>query len=287
MSTRQSESMASTTWTLASRPSGTLAVFIEHVLRSKARSVLVWGVALGLFGALIVAVYPSMGDPAEIQEYAENLPENLMTLMGVEDVSSFTTIEGFLNAEIFGLLAPLALAFFPILMAAGAIAGAEEQGTMDVLMGNPLPRWQLVIGYFVAIAVSLLIVLAIFGALLWLPAQLVGVDLSVGTAATAVVGLWPLALLFGGLSLLLSAIFHRRSAAVAISAAVLVGMYFLDVLGQIVDFLEPFQPLSAFYHYGSPILDGINWASFAGVTAVAILLAALAALAFQRRDIYA
>ncbi len=47
------------------------------------------------------------------------------------------------------MLAPLALAFFPILASAGAIAGAEERGTIDVLLGNPIRRWHLVVGSFV------------------------------------------------------------------------------------------------------------------------------------------
>ena len=41
------------------------------------------------------------------------------------------------RSQFFGL-APLAL-FFPILALANAIAGAEERGTIDVLLGNPLP----------------------------------------------------------------------------------------------------------------------------------------------------
>src|SRR3712207_6870721 len=53
-------------------------------------------------------------------------------------------------------LVPLALAFFPILASAGAIAGAEERGTMDVLLSNPIPRWQLVAGSFAATGLSLL-----------------------------------------------------------------------------------------------------------------------------------
>jgi ABC-2 type transport system permease protein len=78
---------------------------------------------------------------------------------GIKDLGD---VENYLNSQVF-LLAPLALAFFLILAAGGAIAGAEERGTIDVLLGPPIPRWQLVVGSFAATALSLLVILTITG----------------------------------------------------------------------------------------------------------------------------
>lgn len=44
--------------------------------------------------------------------------------------------------------------------------------------------------------------------------------------------------------------------------------------------------LSPFYHYGSAIQDGIDWANFATLTAATLVLLVLVILAFRRRDIY-
>lgn len=270
------------------RPRGgrNLTVLLGHILGLQARSVAIWGVVFGAFGVMMASIFPAMGDVAQLEEYIQSFPEGLMQAAGVEDMASMTTIEGFLDAEIFGLVAPLALPFFAILAAAGAIAGAEENGTIDVLMGNPLPRWQLVAAYFVGIAISLAGILAIFGAFLWGSARLFDLDLSLETAVEGVFGLWPLGIFFGGLALLLSALFHRRALVVGISGVVLLGMYVLDALGGIVEEFEGIRNLSVIYHYGSPITDGIDQASFAGVCAVAVVLVALAMLAFRRRDIY-
>ncbi|MDP9426276.1 MAG: hypothetical protein M3P37_09665 [Actinomycetota bacterium] len=92
---------------------------------------------------------------------------------------------------------------------------------------------------------------------------------------------------FGALALLCSALFHRRSLATAVPAVVLFAMYLIDALGRVSEDLEGLRPASVFYYYGSAIENGIEWFSFAGVTAVALLLVALAAFAFTRRDIYA
>ena len=262
------------------------AVLLGHVMGLQAKSVAIWGLVLGVFGVMMVAIFPGIASGPGLQQMSDALPQGMMRAAGVEDITSLGTIEGFLEAEIFGLVLPLALPFFAILAAAGAIAGAEESGTIDVLMSNPLSRWQLVVAYFVAIAISLVGILAIFGLFLWGSAQFIDAELPIGTVAEGVFGAWPLALFFGGLALLFSAIFHRRMLAVGIAGAVLVTMYFMDVLGSLVEDIEWVKNFSAIYHYGSPLTEGIDWASFAGLTAVALFLAAAAVFAFRRRDIY-
>lgn len=262
------------------------AVLLWHVMGLQVRSVAIWGAALGALGVMMVAIFPGIASGPGLQQMSDALPQGMMQAAGVENIASMGTIKGFLEAEIFGLVLPLALPFFAILAAAGAIAGAEENGTIDILMGNPLSRWQLIAAYFVSIAVALAGILAIFGLILWGSALFIDAELSLGAVAEGVFGAWPLALLFGGLALVASAIFHRRVVAIGISGAVLFAMYFMDTLGGIVEDIEWVQNLSAIYYYGTPLTDGIDWAGFAGMSAIAVALAVAAVFAFQRRDIF-
>ena len=264
----------------------TFTVLLGHVLSLQARSVAIWGAALGALGVMMVAIFPGIASGPGLEQMTDALPQGMMEAVGVEDVSSMGTITGFLEAEIFGLVLPLAIPFFAILAAAGAIAGAEENGTIDVLMSNPLPRWQLVAAYFVSTAVSLAGVLAIFGLVLWGSAQFIDAELPIGTVAEGVFGAWPLALFFGGLAMVASAIVHRRMLAVGVAGGVLFVMYFLDVVSGLVEELEFLEYFSAIYYYGAPLTEGTDWASFAGLTGAALVLAAVAAFAFQKRDIY-
>jgi ABC-2 type transport system permease protein len=269
------------------RPWGTLVALVIHATRLQSRSVVVWGVALGLLNLVTVASFPAVEDQSQVlNDLVESYPPEMRELFGIGEGTDLTKIEDFLAAQTFNFLAPLALAFFPILTSAGAIAGAEERGTLDVLLGNPVPRWQLVAGSFIATALSLLGILAILGLFTWVPAVLMDIDLSIRATVEAVLNLWPLCTFFGGLAMLCSALFHRRVLAIAIPGAVLVAMYFVDALGNTVDELEDARPFTVFYHYASAIEDGIDWASFGGITLVALLLVLLAALTFSRRDIY-
>lgn len=260
-----------------------LPALILQTTKSQSRSVLIWGAALGLYSAALVASYTTFSGSAEqMNQLLEAYPQGMLEAFGITDLAD---VENYMNSQVF-LLAPLALAFFPILAAAGTIAGAEERGTIDVLLGNPIPRWQLVVGSFASISLSLLAILALMGALTWITAALMDVDLSLGSTAAAVLNMWPLCLLFGAAAMLCSAIFHRRALAIVIPATLLFAMYLLNTLGRVSEDLEDLQPASAFYYHGSAIEDGIDWTNFLALTLVALALVLLAVLAFRRRDIY-
>ena len=264
-------------------PLATLPALVFQYTRLKARGVLIWGAALGLYSAALVASYTTFSDSAEqMNRLLEAYPRGMLEAFGITDLAD---VENYMNSQVF-LLAPLALAFFPILAAAGTIAGAEERGTIDVLLGNPIPRWQLVVGSFASVALSLLAILAIMGALTQTTATLVDVDLAPKSTAAAVLNMWPLCLIFGAAAMLCSAVFHRRALAIAIPAFFLFAMYLLDTLGRVSKDLEDLRPLSAFYYHGSAIEEGIDWTNFAGLALVAFALVVLAVLAFRRRDIY-
>ncbi len=267
------------------KPSGTLVALVAHTLRLQLKSALIWGGVLGAYAAAMVASYLSFGDPQQMEQIMAAYPPELLEAFGITDMS---TIEGYLAGQVFNL-APLALAFFPILALSAAIAGSEERGTIDVLLGNPVPRWQLVVGSFVATAVSLLLIVFIMGAMMYGTAVLADTELGFVASVEGVLNLWPISLFFGGLALLCSAVFHRRALAIAVPGLVLLAMYLADTLGRVSEDLEVYRDFSVFYYYapeGSAITDGIDWASFFGITGLAILFALFAVLVFRRRDIY-
>jgi ABC-2 type transport system permease protein len=264
-------------------PGGTLFALVSHTSRMQLRSVIIWGAALGLYGAAMVASFTAIeGSAEQLNQLMEAYPKGMLEAFGVTDLGDPAN---YLQSQFLGL-APLALSFFPILALANSIAGSEERGTIDVLLGNPLPRWQLVVGNFLATALSLLGICAIVGLLTWGTAALVDVDLSLREVTDGVLNLWPITVAFGSLALLCSALLHRRALAISIPAFLLFGMYLVDTIGRASEDLEDWRPVSAFYYYGSAIEHGIDWAHFGSISLIALALVLLAALAFRRRDIY-
>jgi ABC-2 type transport system permease protein len=263
-------------------PLATFGVLAAHSLRLQRRAILIWGLALGVLTGIVVSAYPSLG--SQLDEMMANYPPEMLAFFG--EVSSLSTIEGFLALEVFNMMAPIAFAFYAIILGARTIAGAEERGTLDLLLGNPLPRWQLVANGFATIAGALLGAVTILGLCTWIPARLAGVDLPLASVIAGTMNLVPLGLFFGGLALLTSAIVHRAALAIAIPGAVMLAMYVVNSLANLMEAAEPLRPLSVFDYYGSAIENGIAWPSFIVVTLLGSAFAALAATAFARRDIY-
>jgi ABC-2 type transport system permease protein len=257
-----------------------LAIF-AHGFRGHLRGILTWGVAFGLLGALYVALWPAF--ESSFSELFSAMPEGYMDFLGIS--GGITTVEGFLSIELFDLLAPLALPFFTIVIGARTIAGDEERQSLDVMLSNPISRWELVVGRFLLMAAGLAVILAIMTVLTWLPAPLMGVDLSITSVLEGSASLWVFCLLFGGLSLLCSALVRKNSVAIAIPVAVLVASYVGNALANVISSIDTVRYGSIFHYYGSPLTEGIQWVGFLGILGVAVVLTALAAAAFSRRDI--
>ena len=261
---------------------GRLWVLTRQILAEQRRSVLIWGISMGLLGLMYVALYPSFKDT--LNEALKDFPEAYLKMLGVN--ANISGAAAFLNMEMFNLLAPLALPFFTILMGARAVAGTEERKALDLLLSNPVPRWQLIVSRYVAMAAGLTAVLVMLTVLTWVAAPVMGVDLSLRAVAAGAANLWPFCLFFGALALLCSSVLRRGAAASGIAAGVLIAMYVLNAIASAVDSMKDVRRASLFYYYGAAILDGIDWTAFIVIVLLSMGLTALAVLAFNRRDIY-
>lgn len=255
---------------------------ISHQLRSRWRSLTIWGVALGALGALYVALYPSMSKL--LDDYMKEAPESMKGWLG--DLQGPISAEQWMGMEFLNMLIPVALPFLVMLIGMRAIAGNEERKTLDLFMCNPLPRWRVVAGTVGTMALSLAGVLAITWVLTYLAVPIAGVDLSPAHLAAALAALWPLCLLFGTLALLISALVRRAGLAVAIPAAILIAMYVIETLGQMSKTMEPVRVVSLFYHLGTPVEGDFPWTAVLLMLAGVCVLAGAAVAAFSRRDIY-
>lgn len=264
-------------------PFNRLTTLVAHQLRSRVRGTIVWSLSLGLLGALYVALFPAMS--GQIDEYMKAMPPEYLKFLGLEG-GGMSTLAGFLDVEQYSIVAPLALAFLPILLGARTIAGAEEALTLDVLLSNPVPRWIVVAAAFLTMVVEVVVVVTVMAVFVWVPVVATGQELALSRLAAGSFNLVPSCLFFGGLALLISSIARRPSLAIAVPGAVLVASYVLNGLAAAIDRISGLQPLSIFYHYGSAIQEGMPWGSAAVILLLAIALAVLASVGFDRRDIY-
>ncbi len=258
-----------------------LRAVVRRGLLDRRRGTLVWGGSLGALGAFMAAIYPSI--QSSIENVAKNYPAGLKQAFGVE---AMNTVEGYVHAEMFSLIVPLAIGYFAIRAVAGAIVGAEERGDLDTILALPLSRAVLLVGSYFVAAIASGVILGLTGVMTFIAGRIAGTHISLGLVIAGSMGVWSLALFFAGVSALASAVLHGSRAVTGIALAVLVAMYALDVAGRLAHGLGPLRWVSAFRYYGAPLRDGIDPASFIGLAAAGVLLLIVGARLIDRRDIH-
>jgi len=257
-----------------------MTALVTAQLHERRRSLLSWGLPIGAWSAFVVAIYPSVEDA--LSKAVASYPESLKQAFGIAEL---TSVEQYLNAEMLSLIVPLAVGYLAVRSVASGLSGAAESGRLDVLLSAPVSRRRLVASGFLATAVELAAVLVVSVLVTALGGLLAGAGLSFGRALAGYANVWPLALLFAGFGIVATGWSLRTSVVTGSVAGVLVAMYVADLVGRLDPSLDWIRYGSVFRYYGKAIEDGIDPASFIGVTAVAIAFAALGALLFERRDI--
>ena len=259
---------------------GTIRHYTRYRFRSEARTALFWTLGICLYAGVLVAIYPSVKGAVDISA----MPANLREAFNIND---FSQLASFLAAELFGVILAIITPFFGIIMLSNIVAGAEERGRLDVLLGNPIPRWNLIVGSFVVAATYLLAIVLVLGLVLWIEASLLDLALSLRQAMRATFALWPLTLAFAALALAVSTLVRQRALAMGIPAAILFLMYLANVIGRLAPDISGIRWLSAYNYYGTAITEGIWWWGMVTLVIAALVLVGTAIVSFDRRDIYA
>ncbi len=249
-------------------------------LQERWRSILFWGLPLGLIAAFEVAIFPSI--EASLSNTLEGFPSTLKKAFGITELSS---VEQFLAAELLGLILPLALGYLAVRSVASGISGAAESGRLEVLLSAPISRRSLLAAVFAAAAVELLAVILITLSLALLASLAFGAGLGFGLAVAGFLNVWPLAMFFGALGIVVAGWSLRTSVVTGSVAGILVGMYVIDLVGRLDQSLDWIRYGSVFRYYGRAVENGLDPASFFGIAAAALIIAAVGALRFERCDL--
>ncbi len=258
----------------------TFGVYLRFQFRNEWRTTLFWTIGLSIYAGLIVSIYPSVKGAVNL----EAIPEGLRTAFNIND---FTQLTSFLSSQLLGVIMPLLLPFYGMIMLSNVVAGAEERGRLDILLGNPIPRWQPIVGSFFVVAVYLLGIVIVLGGVIWSLARFLDLTLTIEQAMRATFALWPTSLAFGALALSVSTRVRQRSLALGLPAAIVFLMYLFNVIGRLADSVRWIRWTSAYNYYGTAITDGIWWPGMITLLAAAVILVVLAIVSFNRRDIYA
>ncbi len=202
-----------------------------HTWRANRLRLLVVTIALVLWGALLPIVYDAFGEQFEQMLDSGLIPEEFTNFGGGDVFSLVGSVSlGFVHPLAVGLCLVFALGF-----AVNAIAGERQRGTLEVLLARPISRRR--VYATLAVAAFLFVGVTVAGLALgaFAGSALTGRAADLGASNLPLVWLNAF-LLYGAIaaiSLAASVAFDRLGPAIAVSLAIVLFSYFLDVIGQI------------------------------------------------------
>jgi len=254
---------------------------LGKVLTDLRTQILSWGFGMGLLLIGTVSLYPSIS--TTYGDMMNQLPDELLAFIGGVSVD---TLEGYLNAE-FITYAPIALAVFAILAGTGSIVSEESQGTLDILLAQPVSRLRMIITKISGLALANGMVVAILLSMFWITIPFVDIDVSAGRILISFVLLWPFLTTISFLSVLLSLVLSSRIFAGTIMAVILIASYILQSLANLVSGLAPLRPLylTSYYQGSNALISEVSLTYTAGLICILLAALSLSLWIFIRRDI--
>ena len=241
-----------------------------------------WGIGMGLLALLIVLVYPSIS--STYGDIMKEMPEGMMAFFGGN--TSLHNFEGYLSQEFFNP-APLALSVFAILAGTQTIVGEESQGTLELILVQPISRFKVFIskalGLLIANGAIIFIMLAIFsfGVLV--------ADVKVNTTRilNAFLLLWPFLATISFLSMLLSLLFSSRFFAGTVMAVLIVASFILHGLSNLVSWLETYRHIyiTAYFQGRNALTSEVSFGHIITLLTVLIAASFISLYLFIKRDI--
>lgn len=260
-----------------------IATVFRKTLRDEYRGLIGWSTGIVAIAGLEIALWPSLQDMPNFDKLLEGYPEPLKELFNIGEMA---TGAGFLNAELFSLTIPVMFLIYAIGRGIRLTAGEEESGTFEVLLTSPVSRIQVLIGKAAAFALTVAVLGAVLLITTWVGSSLTGMDIALGSLASACIAMTLLGIEFGLVSLAIGGAWGKRAAGLAVVGSLAVAAYVLFATTSMVEELQPWRVVSPFYQAteGGPIGAGLParlmWLPLVG------LVAFFAALPiFDRRDI--
>jgi ABC-2 type transport system permease protein len=264
------------------------AIFIETLKRNW-KQVLYWAIGLAILGFYVVSIVQDVDILKQYQDIIANkLPPAIMQAMGLTDMAVLATPEGFIA---FGFLtyALILLIVYAVLAGMNVTANEEDEGTMDVLQSQPVPRWRVVTEKFAAYALmsGLIVILAYFGFIigsLSSPLQM-RVDRLLLTGVPLTLGIWFVI----AVTAAAGSFFRRKSTAMMAVVSFIVLSYFFNFVGNAASSsaIGAVKALSFFQYADAQgvVQHGLAFTSLTILAIATMIFFGLSVWFYERRDV--
>lgn len=259
----------------------------RDTMRYTLRMTLIWGIGFMAMMAMVLQLSPALNG-LSLVELMESLPPWMMAMAGVSDPQIMGTVEGLIVMGVFGKLA-LLFAAYPVVMGLRVTAAEETEGTMDVMLSLPLPRWRVIFEKFIAYSLNVLLLMAMTVAGLYVGQLGVSIDIDVNKLVLVTATVIPVMIFLLALTTFTGAVFSRRQLVMTIITVYIVFSFAIQTVGPMVNapWMDAIESISIFTYYDveTTLVSGITQWHVSLMLGLSLVLIATSFVSFERRDI--
>lgn len=256
-------------------------------LSRRGRGTVYLSIALLAYAALIIGIYPSIEEAgADLESFIEAMPPELREGF-IGDASTYTTIEGFLSAEMYQFVMLLVLGMYFAYAAASSIAREIDEGSIDLLLVHPVSRTRVAVGKYlslfpVIVTVNGVMFLGTWIGIEWIDESIKLMDLFILHAFSI-----PYLLACASVGFVASVVFSATRRAQMVAAGTIFGMFLLHTVTLNRDFEWVGDLTFARYYDPQDILVNTeyDWTGMAVLLIAAVVLVIVGSEYFERKDI--
>ncbi|MFC6764752.1 ABC transporter permease [Natrinema soli] len=249
-------------------------------------SLLLAGAMVALI-ALTVALFPSIQETgADLDAYLESLPPEA-TRAFVGNVTTLTTIEGYLVSQLYQFGWVLLLAIYYAYAAASTVAGEVERGTVGLTLSLPVTRSRVVVGKFLSLVPGVVLLNAITFLAVYVGVVFVGESIDVTDLFTVHAYSIAYLLACAGVGLTASVAFDSVRRAQTVGAGSVFGLFLLDTFTFDTDYeWLGSVAFSRYFDPGAILIGGeISWSDLSVLLVAVVVLVVVSGEYFERRDL--
>ena len=259
------------------------SVYLKTV-RDGRVAVLGWGAGMGL---LVFAVEASVASVVGTKGGAQALVGITRSFRWAADPVAVTTVGGYTTWKL--AFTVLILAIWPLIASSRVLRGAEERGTMDLLLSLPRGRARVALESIAAVWTSLLAMSAIIAVVTYLGGAAAHAAFSFSDALLFGLNLALATGVFGSVALLVSQFTQQARTAAGASGALLFVSIVLDMLHRTVPGTSWLSRLSPVYYFNLskplvPTFGAHAWPMLL-LLSLSLALSAVSVALFVRRDV--
>lgn len=259
------------------------AIFQRKLLKNWLM-ILGWGSGFGVLGFYLVDMYARFFQQnINLQQLLDAFPKEFLVFFG-GDVDLFSP-SGFIHMEFFSYM-PIILGIMVVSAAASLISKPEEEGSLELVIAQPVSRSGLFWSKFLAMVLSILLILFIIWVGFAFAAEMNDFELTMFDLVLPFISLFSILFLFLNISLFLSMLLPASGSASLLSGFLLIASFFISSLVRIDEDLEKINQFSPMkYYQGGEAVNGLDPQKLLILFGLSAFFIALAWFIFIKRDL--